>query len=100
MELRNWIGLIMIFIGIGLQPVGWIYYYPAQIASFFFILIGCFVFATQKYLDKKEETENSRYIGKRSLTGDTADNSGWGRGGQSHSYQTYNSDGGDSGGGD
>lgn len=92
MEIRNWIGLILIVIGIALQPFGWIYYYPAQIISFVLIFVGCFIFVTQKYIEKKEEEANARYLSGRGLSGDIADNSGWGRNGESHSYQNFNSD--------
>ena len=98
MELRNWVGILIIIVGVFLQPFGWIYYYPAQIASFVFIFIGVGIFATQKYLDFKEEQINARYFGNPGLPGDYADNSGWGRSGESHSYQSYKSE--SSGGGE
>ena len=57
MELRNWIGIIMIFIGSGLLVSG---FYGEQwllIISFILIFLGAFIFATQRYIARAESRE-------------------------------------------
>jgi len=100
MEARNWIGIIFIVAGIALQPVGWMFVFWLQILSFILIVIGVFIFVTQKYIEKKEEGEFAIGKGKGSaVPGDVHDYSGWGQGGRSESWSSSN-DGGGSGGGD
>ena len=101
MEPRNWIGLGIIIIGVIIQPIGFMYFFWAQILSFVLIFIGFLIFGTQKYLDYKTEKEfSSGHQSGPAIPGDIHDHSGWGSGGQSSSWTSSNSGGGDSGGGD
>jgi len=101
MEPRNWIGLIIIFIGVAIQPIGWMFYFWVQILSFILIVIGLLIFCTQKYLDYQVEKEfSSGSSNGQGIPGDVHDHSGWGSGGQSSSWSSSDSGGGDSGGGD
>lgn len=100
MEARHYVGIVIIIAGVGLQPVGWVYYYPLQILSFILIFIGVAIFATQKYLDRKDEALSNRYMPRQGMPGDIHDYSGWSNGGKSQSYQNFHSsDSGDGGGG-
>ena len=57
MEFRNWVGLIMIVIGTSVQ-VGGFYDAPwLRIVGFVFIVLGVFVFVTQRYIAFSEERE-------------------------------------------
>jgi len=97
MEPRNWIGIVIILIGVILQPVGWIYLVWLQAVSFVLIAIGVFIFVTQKYIEHEEEKEfNARRRGS-GMPGDVHDNSGWGSGGRSDSWSSGSSEGGDGG---
>jgi len=99
MEPRNWIGLIILFVGVAIQPIGWMFYFWVQILSFVLIVIGCLIFGSQKYMDYQDEKEfSSGRTGGTVVPGDIHDHSGWGSGGQSSSWQSSNSN--DSSGGD
>jgi len=101
MEPRNWIGLGIIIIGVIIQPIGFMYFFWAQILSFVLIFVGFLIFGTQKYLDYKAEKEfSSGHQSGQAIPGDINDHSGWGNGGQSSSWTSSNSGGGDSCGGD
>ena len=101
MEPRNWIGIIIILLGVILQPVGWMFVFWVQILSFVLITIGVFIFVTQKYINYKEEKE---FVSRRSgsgMPGDIHENSGWGSGGRSESWSSeHGGQGGGGGGGD
>ena len=96
MEARNWIGIVIIFIGLILQPIGWMYYLWAQTLSFALIIIGALIFATQKFLDKQVEKDHETCSGGQAMPGDIHDYSGWGKGGRSDSWISDQGD--DSGG--
>ncbi len=99
MEMRNWIGIIIILAGVIIQPVGWMFHFWLQILSFVLIFIGVVIFVTQKYIEKSEEREFSSGSGNRqAMPGDIHDYSGWGEGGRSESWSS--SHGSDGGGGD
>ncbi|GAB6042880.1 hypothetical protein [Endothiovibrio diazotrophicus] len=99
MEPRNWIGIIIILTGVIVQPVGWMFAFWLQILSFILIFIGVFIFLTQKYIEKTEESEfGSGSGGSHAMPGDIHDYSGWEHGGRSESWSSDQSDGG--GGGD
>jgi len=98
MEARNWIGIIIILVGVILQPIGWMFVFWIQWLSFALIFIGVFIFATQRYIEKLEEREfNGGSSGGHVKLGDVHDYSGWGEGGRSESWSS--SVGSDSGGG-
>ncbi len=100
MELRNWIGIVIIVVGLILQPVGWMYTFWLQGLSFVLIVTGVFIFMTQKYFEKSAENEFGSGSGGKSgsgMPGDIYGNNGWDKGGRSESW---NSDSGGDGGGD
>ncbi|MBI3547228.1 MAG: hypothetical protein HY081_11660 [Gammaproteobacteria bacterium] len=98
MQPRNWIGLVIILVGVMLQPIGWMYIFWVQILSFMLIFIGVFIFATQKFLEKSVEKElASERTSSRTMPGDIQDHSGWGEGGRSESWSSDHG-GGDGGG--
>lgn len=89
MELRNWIGIVIILIGVVLQPVGFMFVFWVQILSFVLIAIGVIIFATQKFIEYKEEKEfNSRGSSGPGMPGDIHEYSGWGSGGRSESWSS------------
>lgn len=90
MEARNYIGLGILFIGVGLQPVGWMYSMKLSIVSLVLIFIGVMVFCTQKYLDYVDDQKNSSYGRGTGLSGDIEGHSGWANGGKSTAYQNSN----------
>jgi len=92
MEPRNWIGIILVIIGVIIQPVGWMYTFWLQILSFVLIFIGVFIFVTQKYLDYSVARELSGKGGS-GMPGDIHDSSGWGSGGRSDSWEASDGDG-------
>lgn len=100
MEARNYIGLVIIIIGVGLQPVGWMYSWKAHVVSFVLIFIGVFIFATQKYLDYAFEKECRERERGRALPGDIEGHSGWDNGGKTTAFQNSSDFGGSDGGGD
>jgi len=89
MEPRNWIGLIFILCGVIIQPIGWMYAFWIQIASFILIFIGVVIFVTQRYIERVESRgERSGSRSGSGMPGDIHDASGWGHGGRSESWKS------------
>ena len=99
MDARNFVGLILIIIGVALQPVGWMYFVSAHYFSIAFIVLGVFFFCTQKYLDSQVESGNARYDRGYALPGDIEGHSGWRSEGKTtafeHSFSSESSTSGD-----
>ena len=96
MEFRNWIGITIIILGVALQSIGWMFYFPLQIVSFALIVVGVMVFVTNKFLDKSVENEfKSGSSSGSAMPGDVHDYSGWGKGGRSDSWSSSQDGGGD-----
>ena len=97
MERRNLIGLVLLVLGVILQPVGWMYVFWVQMLSFALIGIGVVVFITQKCVEKLEDGAEGRggYSRGAGMPGDVYDHGGWGRGGRSDSWSSGGGDGGD-----
>ena len=99
MEPRNWIGIMIVIAGVIIQPIGWMFHFWLQVASFILIFVGVLIFATQKYIQKSEEREFGSSSGSgQAMPGDIHDYSGWGEGGRSESWSSSHG-GGDGGGG-
>jgi hypothetical protein len=102
MELRNWIGLFILLIGVIIQPLGYLYAPWLKVVSFVLISIGTFVFIAQKYIDFKEEREFTIGSSHRNtslpLFGDIFNFSGQRTGGRTEDWSSNSSDscGGDS----
>ncbi len=104
MEFRNWIGIIMIAIGTSVQVAG--FYEPVwlRIVGFIFIVLGVFIFATQRYISYSENREfrvgPSHKHTSLPLMGDIFNTSGQRTGGRTEDWSSGNgSSGGDGGGG-
>ncbi|WP_444907151.1 hypothetical protein ACJJIR_02000 [Microbulbifer sp. SSSA008] len=69
----------------------------AHVVSFILIVLGVFIFCTQKYLDHVAEKENRRYEKGTGLPGDIEGHSGWDNGGKTTAYENSSFGGGDSG---
>ena len=98
MELRNWIGIILIIIGSSLQVAGYYSEPWLRVVSFIIIVIGVFIFATQRYLAYSERDHYAGSSHKNTslpLMGDIYNVSGQRTGGR-----TNDSSDGDGGGGD
>ncbi|TPV52218.1 hypothetical protein FJ444_21170 [Aestuariibacter sp. GS-14] len=103
MELRNWIGIIMIVLGTSLQVYGYYSETWVRVLAFIIILIGVFVFFTQRYIARKEAAEfNYGPSAKNTslpLMGDIFNTSGQRTGGRTEDSWSSDSSGGDGGGG-
>lgn len=106
MELRNWIGVILIVIGTSVQISG---FYDApwlRIVGFVLIFIGVFTVGTQRYIAYKESKEYNYGPSSKNtslpLMGDIFNTSGQRTGGRTDDWSSGNSSGGSdgSGGGD
>lgn len=105
MELRNWIGIIMIILGSSVNVAG---FYDAtwlRVLGFVLIFLGVFIFATQRYIAYSEEREfrvgPSHKNTSLPLMGDIFNTSGQRTGGRTEDYSSGGgSSGGDGGGGD
>ena len=101
MEARNWVGIVIILVGVVLQPVGFMFAFWVQCVSAVLIVIGVFIFVTQKYIERSEANEyESRSEKGHVLPGDINENSGWGSGGRSESWSSSDSSDGGGGGGE
>ena len=90
MELRNYIGLVLIVIGTSLMPVGWMYSQIIAFVGFLFLVLGAIIFYTQRAI-RKEEAQELRYGSSQrghDLPADIHGHSGWSRGGRSESYES------------
>ena len=86
MEPRNWIGLTIAFIGMVLQPIGWILYPWVRILSLVLFAVGVAIFFTQKYIEQMDAKEfGSGSDPSSSGPGDIYNYSGWRSGGRSES---------------
>ena len=103
MEIRNWIGIIMIVLGTSLQVYGYYSETWIRVISFILIILGVFVFATQRYIASKEASEfhygPSNKNTSLPLMGDIFNTSGQRTGGRTDNSWSNDSSGSDGGGG-
>ncbi len=57
MELRNYIGIVLIALGTILVPIGWMFSRTIFVLGFLLFSIGVAVFMTKRYLNKAEDEE-------------------------------------------
>ena len=104
MEIRNWVGIILIVLGSSLQIYGYYSETWVRVVSFIIIVVGVMVFATQRYIASKERSEfnfgPSRKNTSLPIMGDIFNTSGNRTGGRSEDSWSGDSSGGDGGGGD
>lgn len=105
MEFRNWIGIIMIVIGSSFQIAGFYDMTWLRIIGIVVIILGVFIFSTQRYIAYSEGREYN--IGPSykhtslPLMGDIFNTSGQRTGGRTDdNYSDGGSSGGDGGGGE
>jgi len=103
MELRNWIGIILIIIGSAFQVAGFYDALWAKILSIVLIVIGFFIFGTQRYIAHKESRDFNYGVSNKNtslpLMGDIFNTSGQRTGGRTDDWSSGDSSGGGDGGG-
>ena len=103
MEIRNWLGIILICIGSSLQVYGFYSETWVRVVSVIIIIFGIAVFATQRYIASKEASEfNYGPSGKNTslpVMGDIFNTSGQRTGGRTEDSWSSDSSSGDGGGG-
>ncbi len=101
MEVRHYIGIILVAIGTTLIPIGWMFYPILTIVGWVVFVIGVLIFLTQRVIKKMEDKEfgGEGKFGSCVPT-DVHDHSGWGKGGRSEGWESSSDLGGDGGGGD
>ena len=101
MEPKNWIGLLILVVGVILQPIGYIYIFWLQAVSFILIFIGVFILLIQRHIKVSEDKEFRSYFGGSGMPGDIFGSNGWETGGRSDSWHSLeSSDGTEHGDGD
>lgn len=94
------VGLLILLIGVILQPIGWMYSHWVTPISFLLICAGVFVLLRDRKLDGLGEGTSSERISGREMPGDIHGYSGHMAGGRSTSWESSHSSGsGDSDGG-
>ena len=103
MEIRNWIGIIMIVIGTSLKVYGYYAEPWINVVAFVIIFLGLIIFATQRYIARKESSEFNYGPSSKNtslpLMGDIFNTSGQRTGGRTEDSWSNDSSGGDGGGG-
>ena len=110
MELRNWVGIILIVIGASLQVVSIYETMVFRVIGFVLIAIGAAIFGTQRYIAHSERNQYNYGPNRKNtslpIIGDIFNSTGQRTGGRkeefgdSNSGSSGSSDGGGSGGGD
>ena len=90
------LGLVLLVVGVVLQPIGWAYIHWLTPVSFAAIFVGVLMFigATHKL---REEEGNGRGPSGKDMPGDIHGYSGQMHGGRSTSWESRGSSGGDDG---
>lgn len=97
MELRNYIGIVLIAVGTILFPIGWMFSRTIFVLGFLLFFIGVVVFMTKCYLNKAENEETGHTKSKGVPT-DINEHSGWGHGGRNKNWEGSSDFSGDDGG--
>lgn len=95
-------GLLILLIGIALQPIGWMFSHWFTPASFVAIVAGVFLFLRGRTLESFDGDGASGRVTGRDMPGDIHGYSGQMSGGRSTAWESIhsNSGGGSDGGGD
>ncbi len=97
MELRNYIGIVLITVGTILFPIGWMFSRAIFVLGFLLFSIGVAVFMTKRYHNKVEDEETA-HTKSKGVPSDINEHSGWGHGGRNRNWEEssdFNDDGGD-----
>ncbi len=95
------VGLIILLVGVILQPIGWMYSHWLTPISFLSIIAGVFLMLRGRQLDGSGEGTSSGRLTGREMPGDIHGYSGQMSGGRSTSWESsHSSDSGGSDGGD
>lgn len=97
MNFPQTLGLILLVVGIVLQPIGWAYVHWLTPASFVLILVGVLLLFLGWREDRKDRLQRAALLGEGGLPGDIHGYSGQMRGGRSTSWESHGSIDGDGG---
>jgi hypothetical protein len=98
MSARNIVGLMLLLVGVVLQPVGWMYTHWATAVSFAAIVAGVLMLYVERRHDEGNAWAGTRRPAGRDMPGDVHGHSGQYSGGRSTAWESnHSSDGGGAG---
>ena len=95
MHFREWVGLILVAVGLVLMPVAWAFNRYLWLIAFGVMSIGFALFLTdrvQRRMSKSSESEGSGHGQGRPMPTDIHNYTGWRSGGRSESMDGHSSD--------
>ncbi|MDH4186571.1 MAG: hypothetical protein OEV08_06215 [Nitrospira sp.] len=100
MNIREWLGLLLIFVALALVPVAWAFSRLLWMLAFVLLILGSWLFYTERIMKKDDqltrEAGGSKCSG-RAMPSDIHNYTGWRSGGRSETMDGSSDSGGDDG---